>query len=473
MISFSAELKPHSLSLSDSVGILYASKEKIVRVINPQKVLEVKEIFDSGLIENLVQNNLFVNSWISVSDLTNKRMEVEHEKISPVFLPTEWTFEMLKDVALCALEINKVAEAYGYELKDCHAHNFLFSNGKCKMVDLGSLVKKGTGDWGAYREFLAGFYHPLKIWRSHGGQFTKKFLQEGPLITFYIILKLRYPFIPYSREKMITKIYNLYFYIQSNSAQVIQSRIAKRIKFKVPLLFLKILKSLVRVPSNQVLKDRILRLNRTNEQTIWSNYHSGYFNEALDKSDHRFSSIIQILKNLKISSVLELAGNMGFLSQKILSETCISKVICTDYDENAVEKLYQMSKLKDFKMDVGLVDFMNSYDPENPYSFQSRCKSDAVIALAVTHHLILTQNYNLSAIFNNLKSCTNRYILIEFMPLGLWDGKMAPPLPAWYTQEWFESELQKYFNVLKVENLAPNRVLYVGEILHHQNKGLL
>jgi hypothetical protein len=49
------------------------------------------------------------------------------------------------------------------------------------------------------------------------------------------------------------------------------------------------------------------------------------------------------------------------------------------------------------------------------------------------------------------------------MPLGLWNGTAAPPLPAWYTKEWFKACLETRFKVLLEEQIEENRILFFCE----------
>ena len=91
-----------------------------------------------------------------------------------------------------------------------------------------------------------------------------------------------------------------------------------------------------------------------------------------------------------------------------------------------------------------------------------RFKSDIVIALALTHHLILAQNLRLQWIFEVLAAFTRKYVLIEFMPLGL--GGRRSSLPTWYTLEWFESEMERYFEILEVLHIDRKRIAILGRI---------
>lgn len=73
-----------------------------------------------------------------------------------------------------------------------------------------------------------------------------------------------------------------------------------------------------------------------------------------------------------------------------------------------------------------------------------RLGADIVIALAVTHHLILTQKVKLDTIVELLYSYSKRYVIVEFMPLGLWsEGATDVEVPDWYNLDWFIDGMKK------------------------------
>jgi len=123
-------------------------------------------VFDSGFIDELIEKKLFPNSWISDIEVEGYGLVIEHEKIEPIIYPQEWTFEMLKDSALAVLEVAKIAEKYGYNMKDCHGFNVLIDRNKPKFIDLGSFHKNkdGVRGWEPYGEFLRFYYYPLYTW---------------------------------------------------------------------------------------------------------------------------------------------------------------------------------------------------------------------------------------------------------------------------------------------------------------------
>ena len=67
-------------------------------------------------------------------------------------------------------------------------------------------------------------------------------------------------------------------------------------------------------------------------------------------------------------------------------------------------------------------------------------------------------------ILERLAQYTNRYVIVEFMPLGLWTAKKSKPSPDWYSTEWFQTHFAQYFNLILTEQLADNRLVFVGEL---------
>jgi hypothetical protein len=87
------------------------------------------------------------------------------------------------------------------------------------------------------------------------------------------------------------------------------------------------------------------------------------------------------------------------------------------------------------------------------------------VALAITHHLILSQRIGISKVIEILGLYTSKYIIVEFMPLGLYDGTSAPPIPDWYNIESFSFEFSKFFTIIDIHKIDKNRILFTGKKL--------
>lgn len=199
----------------------------------------------------------------------------------------------------------------------------------------------------------------------------------------------------------------------------------------------------------------------------WGDYHekSGYYlsNGEINLSD-RLKWVLSKITELDVATVMEIGGNQGVLSRAISSLPSISHVICSDYDLNALNVLYKNIRNANLKLSPCYFDFMGDIRDALCGDRFSRLKSDLVLALAITHHLILGQRYRLDEIVRRLSLLTHEYLIVEFMPLGLWNGGSKPCVPDWYTKEWFESALKAYFEILETKQLEINRIAYVARI---------
>ena len=78
-------------------------------------------------------------------------------------------------------------------------------------------------------------------------------------------------------------------------------------------------------------------------------------------------------------------------------------------------------------------------------------KADFVLALALTHHLAITQSFPFSYIAEKFASyCTNA-LVTEFMVYGMGGTRPAPnPLPKGYTLDNFVNALSVYFSNIEI-----------------------
>ncbi|WP_432772788.1 hypothetical protein [Francisella salimarina] len=126
----------------DPHGDLFFYKNRVFRAINEEYVCDVKNMFSSGFIDELNRKELFPKSWISDVQIEDYNLVIEHEKIEHWNYPYEWSFDMLKDAGLTILEVNEIANKYGYQIFDGHANNVVFNMNKPQYIDLGSFIKK-------------------------------------------------------------------------------------------------------------------------------------------------------------------------------------------------------------------------------------------------------------------------------------------------------------------------------------------
>ncbi|MEX0729484.1 MAG: hypothetical protein WED00_02475 [Aquisalimonadaceae bacterium] len=459
------------MSVADDVGVVYLGDGKVLRAINPAAEGNVRELINSGLIDDLVCRGLFPSTWISNTAFNGYDLVLEHERIDVVSYPYEWSPEMLKRVALCIIEVAEIARQYGYELKDAHPYNVLFSETRPVFIDLGSIVKiRRQHDWVALKEFYSSIYGPLKLYQmGYQSIFHKMWTVNGNGVQLGEYLSIRYGVFRAIGVHRTDRLIRAWFYLRTcvldESTLALENR--KFVKLLAWFLSKSKLKAIVGMQdiSFEKIKKKINQL-KFSRNSKWSSYQesSGFISKnGISKMPERFQRVLSLIDVLRPETVIELAANQGVLSVEISKKEYVKRVICTDYDEVAIDQFFIRCGDSSKKITPVVCNFVRPFCNPISLDMKDRFKSDLVVVLAVTHHLVLTQNVPIAIILESICSLSKKYVIVEFMPLGLWDGVSAPVLPEWYTQEWFEEELRKWFTILQCSPYEKNRVMYACE----------
>jgi hypothetical protein len=445
------------LSLVDDFGQVFFYKGRIFRGIQKGKSEICLDFLKSDLFNKLERESLLVKTWVSELNHEHYDLILEHELLQES-KPHHWSFNMYKDAAMLILRLNETCKEFDYELKDAHPYNVLFKNNRPIFVDFGSILKKtdSSDNWSAYGQFVNYNYLQLLIW-SKGDYFTaRKLIEDGNS--------------PVARTIPMTSV------LDSSITRFFDNTRSNIIKNNAVFLCVKAFNKLSRylfkkntinliyntkLKPYKKIKKSLSVLQKVDTDSTWKNYHNSYKAEEEILSTTRFDRIIELIKVHagEIQTSTDLAGNQGVFSQILYKKMKLKKLILTDYDEMAIDIAYTSLKCTEAQIIPFLYNFMLPFREEEAIGL----KSDIAFALAITHHLILTQKYALNTIFRRISAHSNKYVAIEFMPLGLWDGNTAPEMPEWYNLEWFKKEFLNYFELIHEENLESNRIFFLGK----------
>ncbi len=454
----------------DKIGELFEYQGKILRGIFPQAANMVRGFFTSGFVPELIEKNLFPDTWITDYTCGNYDLIVEHKRIWPIIYPQEWSFSMLKDAALTVIKVAQVARRYNYNMSDCHGYNILIDRNNPKFIDLGSFhtCQNGVTGWEAYEEFLRFYYYPLCTWKD-GLEYTSKLSIFSANLTPHVEhLMYHYPFLrPFSPE-LLSRFIKVRFLLSNlccrSPDELKQKQRQKSTIGRSGLKLLKFLADHTNLAGSKnlaCLEKRIKSIKRKHTSSPWKNYYTGTSQKMA-----RFDRIIHLVNKFcpDIKTAIDMGGNCGFFAEKILEMTPVEKIICQDMDEQAIDSGYNAHK--NSRASISYVHF-NAIAPivkiTYPMPWERFC-SDIVFALALLHHLILTQGFALKTILQELAKYTNKYICVEFMPKGLWvhsDGSKIT-VPGWYTTDWFRQNFTKYFTLLTEEIVGENYIVFLG-----------
>jgi ribosomal protein L11 methylase PrmA len=216
------------------------------------------------------------------------------------------------------------------------------------------------------------------------------------------------------------------------------------------------------------LSSTIKKLKWKPQGTEWSDYYesTNYSSEAFQEKK-RFLS--EFLEEAKPADLWDIGANMGVFS-RIAGDRGI-RTICFDIDPSAVEKNYLKCVEDKEKNILPLVLDLTNPSPaigwENleRMSFLDRAPADVVLAMALIHHLAISNNVPLGMIADFFAKIAN-WLIIEFVPKAdsqvqrlLWTRE---DIFSGYTQGNFEAEFKRRFQLHQSRRIADSdRTLYL------------
>ena len=445
-------------SFRDPSGFIFFKNNNIYRQINIIYKDNYDHLMDSGLYDNLVKNGMLIPH--EETDLNLKISDDAYKIIKPepiqfVSYPYEWCFSQLKDAALLTINILKSAMKYGMTLKDCSAYNIQFKEGRPIFIDTISLIKYTKNQvFVGYRQFCQHFVAPLALMNHldlRMNQLLRIFLDGIPLDITSSLL----PIHTYLRMSFL-----MHIHMHARSQKRFSDTSINAQNYKLSHLSYNAL-----IDS---LEACIKKMTCNVKASVWSEYYSHSYHPS-DYVSVKEEIVSEFINEIKPETVWDLGANTGHFS-RLASDKGI-KTISFDFDTLAVEKNYiESTKRGDRNILPLMLDFTNpspglGWENEERMSLFKRGPTDAVLVLALIHHLAISNNIPLGKIAASLhKIC--RWLIIEFVPKS--DPQVKKLLSSRedifdrYDSHNFEIEFKKYFNFCNRRTIpGSERVLFL------------
>ncbi|MCX6059687.1 MAG: class I SAM-dependent methyltransferase [Chloroflexi bacterium] len=450
-----------SASFRDPSGFLFTDNGILYRQINRAYSLDYARLMDSGLYAKLVKANLLIphvetDQLPAQSDAAFK--VIQPEQVAFISYPYEWSFSQLKDAALATLSIQKRALKLDMSLKDASAYNIQFVRGKATVIDTLSFeIYKAGEPWVAYKQFCQHFLAPLALMAYRDvrlSQLLRVYIDGVPLdlVSGLLPAKTKFNF------GLLTHIH-----IHAGAQKRYSDRVAAPRKGGL---------------SKQALTGLIESLENTIKKLIWkpAGTEWGDYYENTNYTDAAFEHKKQLVKEWsaekKPALVWDLGGNTGVFSREAASSGAYT--VSFDIDPAAVEQNYRTVKTKKEQNILPLVlDLTNpspalGWDHSERDSFGARGPVDMVLALAVIHHLAISNNVPLPQLAEFFASHCRRWLVIEFVPKS--DSQVQKLLTSRedifpnYTREGFESAFSSSFIIQRSESVRDSeRTIFLME----------
>ncbi len=438
-------IRPLGESFRDPSGYLYHKGEMLLRQVNPCYRENYEYLMTSGLYDQLTRAEFLVaHEELGVEEAaTNEAYKVLRPELIPfISYPYEWSFSQLQDAALLTLRIQRESLKWGMSLKDCSAYNVQFRNGRPIFIDTLSFEKYQDGrPWIAYRQFCQHFLAPLALMAytdARLNQLSRVHIDGVPLDLASSLLPSR----TYAR-------FGLLFHIHLHAKS--QTHFAKR---NAPSSSRRVSRhSALGLVDNLHASIRRMKWQPLNSE--WSDYYAAtnYSPEAFQSKKQLVAQILGQI-NPRPLMIWDLGANTGEFS-RLASEMGI-QTISFDADHSCVERNYLECRNRGERNLLPLL--LDLTNPSSSLGWENRERKsllergpvDTVLALALIHHLALSNNLPLSKIAAFLgRIC--RSLVIEFVPKT--DSQAAKLLSSRedifrnYDQVSFQQEFSRFFRI--------------------------
>jgi len=456
----------HFSSFRDPSGFMYTDPGSgaLLRQVNKSYQEHYDALMSSGLYTELVASRQLIgHKELSVEESVEQgqRYKVLQPKRIPfISYPFEWSFSQFKDAALLTLAIQKKALERGMVLKDASAYNVQFLEGRPIWIDSLSFEKYVAGSpWVAYRQFCQHFIAPLALMSRTDIRLSQWFRIHMDGIPLDLASKLL-PLNTYLSFGLFSHIHlhaRSQAHFADKTVNITRHRMSKT--------------SLLGLIDN--LETVVRRLRWEPRGTEWGEYYL-----ATNYSDQSFKEkkrlVETFLERVDAKNVWDVGANEGTFS-RIASDRGILTV-SFDYDPAAVEKNYRIQQRKDEKNILPLL--IDVANPSSDFGWESqerdslikRGPTDCALALALIHHLRISNNIPFSRIVSFFSKIA-RHLIIEFIPKTDSQVKKLlatrPDIFPDYTQDKFEHEFSAYFSITERAPIGGSeRILYLMKNNH-------
>lgn len=392
----------HPASFRDPAGFVFDADVRGVRLQPDRDVIRravteyglphYQEVRATGLIDRLIADGALLPETrvgTSLDGHPDVRLVLEHPRLPLVSYPYEWPFAALKAAALLHLDIQVQALDAGVVLTDATAYNVQFIGARPVFIDHLAFRPYRDGElWAAHRQFCEQFLHPLLLQSELGIEFQPWYrgrLEGIPGDALVRLLHLRHKcqfnvalhvVLPARLQGMAGR--------PSTDARLQKGRLSRA---ALRELFLTFRRWIARLEPKGV------------DRTTWAGYDAAIPDEETAAIT---SAVQQFVRETGARRVWDLGCNAGKYCEAALSAGA-DYVVGLDSDVGALEGAFARARDRHLRLTPLCIDLANPTPAQGWLSAEresllSRGPADALLALAVVHHIAIARNVPLEEV---------------------------------------------------------------------------
>ena len=447
-------------SFRDPSGFVYIADGVLYRQVNRVFAEEFDSCVASGLYDDLAAAGLLVPHravGVERAPLPDAHAVIQPAPIDFVSYPYEWAFGELKDAALLTLDVQERALARGFVLRDASAYNVQFRDARPILIDTLSFARYREGEpWTAYKQFCEHFLVPLALMSFRDvrcGRLLREYLDGIPIDLGSRLL----PAWTWARAGIL-----LHVHLHARATKRYESASVAAVTGNRELSKTGLLRFVAS------LRETVAKLDWRPAGTQWADYARDH-NYSEDGLAAKRQLVQGYLAAVRPRVVWDLGGNTGAFSRA--AREVAPSVVCFDFDPAAVELNYRQVRergetgLLPLQLDLMSPSPATGWANDERLSLEARGPADAVLALALVHHLAIANNVPLPRVAE-LFARLGRTLVIEFVPKS--DSQVErllrnrPDIFPEYSEEGFERAFERHYEIVTKTRIGDSqRSLYL------------
>lgn len=446
-------------SYRDPSGFVFRRDGVLLRQVQPRYQPHYDALLASGLYDELVAAGLLLpheEAPLDWAATPGAYRVLKPQQVPFVTYPFEWCFGQLREAALLTLDVLVRAIARELVLKDASAYNVQFVEGRAVLIDTLSFEGYEEGrPWIAYRQFCQHFLAPLLLMAQVDVRLSALLREHLDGVPLDLASRL----LPRRTWLRFGSMLHVHLHARSirrhggDEAAAIGR--AGRVS-RTALLGLA-----------DSLRALVAGLEPPGTATEWASYEREHNYTEAGLAEKR-AVVERWLAEMKPASVWDLGANTGTFSR--IAARGGARVVAMDGDAGAVERAWRALRAEGETRVLPLVVDLTNPTPALGFGYLDhealleRGRPDAVLALALVHHLAISHNLPLARIVDVLARIAPQAI-VEFVPKD--DPQTRRLLISRedifgeYTRDAFESAVRRVFTVEATAGLPDtDRVLY-------------
>lgn len=400
-------------SFRDRGGRVHHRDKRIFRTVESPAAEDYQFTRNCGLVAKLISDQLLIDESIVDNcvlgpEANDAQLVLEHPKIPFVSWPYEWPFAALKSAAQLHLDIQVKALACDVVLSDASAYNIQFDGHRPIFIDSLSFRRYMPGEyWTGHRQFCEQFLNPLVLQAKTGVPFQPWFRGSLEGVSSLVLNEL----LPWYRKLSWNVMSQVWLQARFQARRTEKDAQARMDRRKL---------------SQRAYREILLSLRRwvdkleprRRSKSNWQDYTRTH-SYTDDESAAKKAFVQRFVERVAPDSLLDCGCNTGDYSFLAL-DAGAKRVVGIDSDEAAIDIAYRRSRDSSCNFLPLVIDACNpspsqGWLQKERSGLKKRVSADALLALALVHHLVIASNLRMEQVVHWLISLSPTGV-IEFVP---------------------------------------------------------